>query len=38
MTSLRKKLKAYYEDELIRTHIGIGYQMIRIDQSANTKE
>ena len=28
MTSLRKKLNT--ENDLIRTHIGIGYQMIRI--------
>ena len=31
MTSLRKKLKASGQEDLIRTHIGIGYQMIRVD-------
>lgn len=31
MTSLRKKLKAYTGTDLIRTHIGIGYQMVRAE-------
>ena len=32
MTALRKKLKSSKEsEELIRTHIGIGYQLIRRD-------
>lgn len=33
MTSLRKKLKNNMDDDLIRTHIGIGYQMIRLDNN-----
>lgn len=33
MTSLRKKLKKYTDEDLIRTHIGIGYQMARIENS-----
>ena len=30
MTGLRKKLKTDNEESLIQTHIGIGYQMIRL--------
>ena len=30
MNALRRKLK-YGEEEYIRTHIGIGYQMVRIE-------
>lgn len=33
MTSLRKKLKNKTDEDLIRTHIGIGYQMVRIENS-----
>ncbi len=33
MTSLRKKLKKFTDEDLIRTHIGIGYQMVRIENS-----
>ena len=31
MNSLRKKLKQASNEDLIRTHVGIGYQMVRIE-------
>ena len=34
MTALRHKLKEYSDEDLIVTHIGIGYQMIRKENEA----